>query len=189
MNMINVPTYDITKYLANLLKPMLGQTVHVKNSAALVMVLDNTAVSSGDLLVSLDVVSVLMKVPLEPNLKLLEPLLPTPMDALFEYVLCSIYFMYNGSFYDWVDGVAMGSPLSSVIADFFFMESFRKTALEMATLKLTLHKRYMDNTFLIWSHSKDTLTGFVSFLNNFHRNIQFTVEIEQEEDTNFAHVD
>lgn len=43
----------------------------------------------------------------------------------------STYFLYNGKFYEQTDSVAMGSPLSLVIAD-FYMEAFEQLALQSA---------------------------------------------------------
>ena len=49
--------------------------------------------------------------------------------ALFKHILTSTYFCFEGQFYEQTDGVAMDSPLSSVIAN-FFMEDFEKKVLE-----------------------------------------------------------
>lgn len=97
---------------------------------------------------------------------------------LFEYILWSMYFMYNGFFYEQVEGVAMGSPLSSVIAK-FYMEAFERRALEYALFKPLLYKRYVDGTLLVWPHGHEALMEFVSFQNSLHENITFTVEVEQ----------
>lgn len=66
---------------------------------------------------------------------------------LFQYVLTSTYF-------EQTKGVAMGSPLLSVIAD-FFTEGFEKQALESTPLKPSLYKRYIDDTLLVWPHGLD----------------------------------
>lgn len=62
----------------------------------------------------------------------MEPLSPESVVEL----LRSIYFSYDGTFYELRDSVAIGSPLSSeqkksVWAD-FYMEAFEKQALEAA---------------------------------------------------------
>ena len=46
-------------------------------------------------------------------------------------VLTSTYFCVDGQFFEQTDGVAMGSPLSPVIAT-FYMEEFEKNAIETA---------------------------------------------------------
>jgi hypothetical protein len=49
----------------------------------------------------------------------------------FRFVLTNSYFTFNGQFYGQTDGVAMGSPLSPAIAN-FYMEDYEKAALESA---------------------------------------------------------
>jgi hypothetical protein len=49
--------------------------------------------------------------------------------GLFRHFLTTSYFTFNGQFYRQTDGVAMGSPLSPVIAN-FYREDYGKAALE-----------------------------------------------------------
>lgn len=70
----------------------------------------------------------------------------------------------------------LGSPLPSVIAD-FFMEAFEKCALALFPLK-PLYKRYADDTLLIWPYGLDQLDAFVSHLNSLSDTIRFTVEVD-----------
>ena len=58
------------------------------------------------------------------------------------------------------------------------MEDFEEKALNQVTLKPTCWYRYVDDTFVIWPHGKDNLTEFLDHLNGLHKNIQFTMEIE-----------
>lgn len=74
------------------------------------------------------------------------------------------YFMYNGNFYEEADGVAMGSPLSSVIMD-YFMEMVEQKALEDALVKPSLYLRYLDDTLVVWTHGHKDLGQFVTYLN------------------------
>jgi hypothetical protein len=48
--------------------------------------------------------------------------------GLFRHVLTTSYFTFNEQFYGQTDGVAMSSPLSPVIAN-FYMEDYEKAAL------------------------------------------------------------
>lgn len=129
------------------------------------------------MLVSSDVLSLFIKVPLESTLKLVEPLFSAPVVELFRYVLRSMYFVYEGTFCKRAGGVAMGSPVLSVIAD-FYMEEFEKHVLDIAPSKPSLYKCYIDNSFLIWSHGRDKLIEFVTFLDTFNDNIRLTMEVE-----------
>jgi hypothetical protein len=89
------------------------------------------------------------------------------------------YFSFNGQFYEQIDGVAMGSPLSPVIAN-FYMEDFEERALDSAPHKPICWFRYMDDTFVTWPHGPDKLKEFLDHLNSIHTSIQFTMEIESE---------
>jgi retron-type reverse transcriptase len=97
--------------------------------------------------------------------------------ALFRHVLTSTYFSFGGQFYEQTDGVAMGSLLSPVIAN-FIMDAFEEKALKQASHKPLCWFRYVDDTFVIWPHRPEKLEGFLDHLNDFHRNIQFTMEME-----------
>jgi retron-type reverse transcriptase len=76
--------------------------------------------------------------------------------ALFKHVLTSTYFCFEGQFYEQTDGVAMGSPLSPIKAN-FFMEEFENKAVEQAVQKPTCWFRYVDDTFVIWPHGPEKL--------------------------------
>ena len=64
---------------------------------------------------------------------------------LTEVSLRSTFFSYQGKFYEQTSGVAMGSPLSPIVAD-LFMENFKKRALDSYPLKPTRWKRLFDDT-------------------------------------------
>jgi hypothetical protein len=74
-----------------------------------------------------------------------------------------------------MDRVAMGSPLSPVIAN-FVMEDFEKKAVEQATHKPVCWFRYVDDTLIIWPHGQEKLTEFLNHPSGHHNKIQFTKE-------------
>ena len=57
---------------------------------------------------------------------------------LLDLCLRSTYFQYNGEFYQ-VDGAAMGSPVSPIIAN-IYIEEFEHLALNTASVRPTLWK-------------------------------------------------
>jgi hypothetical protein len=69
-------------------------------------------------MVSFNVVSLFTNVPVTDSLKLLNQHFQEDILALFRHVLTSTCFCFDGQYYEQTDGVAMGSPLSPVIADF-----------------------------------------------------------------------
>ena len=80
-------------------------------------------------MVSFDVESFFTKIPLEEctdlavnyitegnlDIKLSKP----ELRSLFTTDTAQTHFLFNGSFYDQIDGVAMGSPLAPVLANLF----------------------------------------------------------------------
>jgi hypothetical protein len=86
---------------------------------------------------------------------------------------------FGGQFYDQIDGIAMGSPLSPVVAS-FFMEDFKEMALDQAAHKPMYWFRFMDNTFVMRPHGPDRLRDFPDHLSSISQNIQFTMEMERD---------
>lgn len=97
------------------------------------------------------------------------------MVKLFECALKSTYFVHQGYFYEQVEGVRWGSPLSPMVAD-FFIEAFEAKALEQASLKPSLYQRFVVDSLLIWKHGQNTVDGFAMDLNQVCENIQLTKE-------------
>ena len=79
------------------------------------------------------------------------------------------HFLFNGCFYDQVGGVAMGSPLAPVLAN-FFMGYYEKLWLNNYTgPKVLYYCRYVDDVICCFKNS---------CLNSCHPNVKFTVETE-----------
>ena len=85
--------------------------------------------------------------------------------------------MWDEEFREQIDGVAMGGPFSTVIAN-LFMECFEQLVLESVCLKPKIWLRYIDDTFAIWSYDEEELQLFLQHINNKNKNIQFTMENE-----------
>ena len=176
---IGSPTYELAKFLARVLSQHVGHCEHhIKNSSEFVKILADIRLEPNDIIVSFDVVSLFTRVPLMDTLKLLDARFDKDTVNLFHHVLTSTYFKYDGQFFEQRDGVAMGSPLSPVIAN-FYMEDFEEKALSSAPLRPKCFFRYVDDTFIIWPHGPDQLKHFLDHMNSQHPNILFTMEVEK----------
>jgi hypothetical protein len=72
VNCIGSPTYTLAKYLAGLIRLLVGQSnCHIRNSEAFVQKLQSIKLQETDILVSFDVVLLFTKVPLEDTIQLL----------------------------------------------------------------------------------------------------------------------
>ena len=83
--------------------------------------------------------------------------------------------MFDGNFYDQIDGVAMGSPLDPVLAN-LFMGFHEKQCLSDFTYSIVLlYRRYVDHIICLFYCENDAIT-FFDLLNTRHPNINFTFE-------------
>lgn len=70
-----------------------------------------------------------------------------------------------------MDGVVKGALVTAN----FYMKAFK-----CHTFKPLCFQRYVDASFLILPHGLSKLHEFVTFFNKIHKNIKFTMELEQE---------
>jgi hypothetical protein len=129
-------------------------------------------------MVSLEVMSLFTRVPIVESLNLLSQHFSEDITALFKLVLTSMYLSFGGQFYDHIDGVAVGSLLSPVIAN-LFAEDLEERALEQATHKPLCWLLYVDDSFMIWAHGPEEPERFLIHLNGILRNIHFSMETEK----------
>ena len=92
---------------------------------------------------------------------------------LLEFCLRSTYFIFQGQHFEQVEGAAMGSPLSPIVAN-LYMEHFEARALETTPHLPSLWKRFVDETFVILETAYRE--EFFQHLNGIEEKIQFTAE-------------
>lgn len=95
-----------------------------------------------------------------------------------EICLRSTFFTFQGEIFEQTSGVAMGSPLSPIVAS-LFMEKFEKKALDSYPLKPKFWIRFVDDTNVNWPRGEEELKNFLDHLNNISKDIQFTMEGEE----------
>ena len=84
------------------------------------------------------------------------------------------------------EGLAMGSPLSPVLAN-IYMEYFEEMALGSTSLKPSIWLRYGDDTFILWPH-QENVQILLDHVNSIRPTIQFTMEKEQDNKLPFLDV-
>ena len=95
---------------------------------------------------------------------------------IVNFLLTKTWFMYNGKFYKQTDGVAMGGPASSVVAE-IFMQSHDKRALSTFISPPKVYERYVDDTFCIIK--REDIKKFHDHINSLETKIKFTIEEEE----------
>ena len=142
------------------------------------------------MLVSFDVTALFTCVPVDQSLDVIfdklsqDPTLPTrtSMTAaqvrdLLAICLKTTYFLYDGAIYAQVEGAAMGSPVSPIVAN-LFMEWFEESAIQTFQYEITIWRRYVDDTMVALCDS--LLEDFTAHINSIHPAIQFTREEERD---------
>ena len=149
MNIIGSPTYKLAKHLAILLKPLVGQTISlVKDSTSCVQDICNETLDANDILVSFDVVSLYTKIPVDEAITTIRNLTNDDTAKLVEVCLKTTFFTFQQVFYEQVEGVAMGSPFSPIVAN-LYIEMFEKRAIASFPLKPKRWKHYLDDTNVV----------------------------------------
>ena len=84
-------------------------------------------------------------------------------------------FSFQGHFYKQSEGLAMGSPLSLILAD-ISMHYFENTFFEK--ISFPFWTRYVDDTFTLIDTSLHNIDHILQIMNSIDNNIQFAYEIE-----------
>ena len=180
-------TYQTSKELSRILKPLVGKSRHhIHNNQDFLEDLKSIKLAPDEVMMSYDVKALFTSVPIEPALKIIEKLLKedhslqsrTTMSTqqimdLLGLCLRSTYFTFKGKFYEQVEGAAMGSPISPIVAN-LYMEDFEIRAIQSSPNPSLLWRRFVDDTFVIMK--KCHREEFMKHLNSVDKNIQFTAE-------------
>ena len=116
------PTYQLSKYLTNVLKPLTDESRHkLQSTENFIDAIKTIQIPDDHKLVSFDVKSLFTSIPLQLALDCTENAiknstaeLPLPTDDIMDLLnlcLTSTYFQYNGKHYKQLHGTAMGSPV------------------------------------------------------------------------------
>jgi len=116
VNTIGGPTYLLAKFLAQKLKPLVGRAdSFIKESASFVQEWRDIKLEPGELLVSFDVVSLYIKIPIQEAIDIIDHITDEKTAKLVSLCLTSTFFRFQGEFYEKTCSVAMGSPLSPIV--------------------------------------------------------------------------
>ena len=93
--------------------------------------------------------------------------------SLLEFCLRTTYFQFQGRFYEQLQGEAMGSSISPIVAN-LYMEDFEIKAISSAEYPPSCWKRYVDDTFVFIEAARKE--KFPEHINSMKPLIQFTTE-------------
>ena len=157
ISQIPTPTYHLAKKLNGLLTPYIPSKYRVQSSTDFLDIVRKT--TPRGIIASLDVESLFTNVPVQQTINMIcdrvyrdntTPALGIPEDALRDLLrICTMESPFNthrGQIYQQIDGVAMGSPLGVLFAD-FYMGVIEERVFSQHPTPYT-YCRYVDDTFV-----------------------------------------
>ena len=146
--------YDLARFLCDLLSPVVPNDYSCKDTFSFVSQIKNANLSC-KFLVSYDITSLFItNIPLQETIDAAinlifnhNPNLNIPkkeLKKLFLFATLQTYFVFNGTLYNQIDGVAMGSPLAPVLAN-IFMGFYESLFLIDKVIKTYLDHKFSSN--------------------------------------------
>ena len=159
---IGAVIYESAKELSKILKPLVGKSPHhVENNQEFLQHLKGIQLGPDEVIISYDIKALFTSVPIQPALNIIEKLLEEDPGlqqrtfmtvkntiCLLEFCLRSTYFTFQNQYYEQVEGAAMGSPISPIMAN-LYMENFETRAISTSPHPLLMWKRYVDDTYVV----------------------------------------
>ena len=187
----NTTTYNLSKYLVDLLSNIDLNQHTVKNSYEFSKFITSIPNADSYTMCSFDVKSLFTNIPLDETIDIcINRLFPNPDSTFHNYdkkqfknilqlATKDTNFMFNDSLYQQIDGVGMGQPCAPTLANIFMGHHEDKWLKDCPHQFKPLHYcRYVDDTFLLFNNINQ-IEPFLDYINEKHPNIQFTKEIEQ----------
>ena len=183
----------MAKELAKILKPLVGKSPHHINSTQdFVEQAKQFKLEPGECLSSYDVSALFTSVPHRSCPQNHQGSIgqghhPQGKNSLWKLEILSSYWSFvsktlislsQGQLYEQVEGAAMGSTVSPIVAN-LYMEYLEQKALSTASNPPKFWGRYVDDTFVI--HKEVNTQGFLQHINSVDPAIRFTVEDNKED--------
>ncbi|KER22658.1 hypothetical protein T265_14806, partial [Opisthorchis viverrini] len=186
---IGSPPHELARFLASILKPLTGKSsTFIRNSYDFANKVAGLPLEMDEVLVSFDVISMYTNIPRADALEVTKRLLladttlgertQLSVDEIVEGIRVCLNldkFVFDTTVYSQEQGLAMGSPISPVLAN-IYMEDFEQIALAGYHCPPNVFWRYVDDTFVVIK--RDNVNSFHDYLNSLNPHIKFSMEIE-----------
>ena len=190
----NCANFNISKFLVDILTPISENEYTLKNSTDFRQQIEKFSNTTGFIMASFDVSDLYTNVPLAETIDICLDLLSggsvfgLPANIFRKLLEISVYnsmFCFNGKYYRQIDGLGMGLPLSPTLANIFLCFHEKNWLRDCPpSFKPSFYRRYMDDTFMFF-REKSHIEKFLQYMNNRHKNIKFTCEIENDNQLSF----
>ena len=86
------------------------------------------------------------------------------LTKLLKFATCETQFLFNGNFYNRIDGVGMGSPLAPILTNLFMGHNEKLWIENFQGTPPSYYRRYVDDIFSVFNNSFDA-KEFFNYIN------------------------
>jgi len=195
VNFKNAPAYQLSKELQKILKNKvtLDNNKSIKNTSELIENLKSVPINETTKMVSFDITNMYANVNKHEAINIIQSHLQkthSPQEtkeiiALLKTALDQNTFRFEDKIYKQPNGLAMGSPLSGILAD-IFMNKVENTFLASKSAKGIIHwNRYVDDVICLYDSDITSADKLLDEINKTHQSIIFTMEKETDSKLNY----
>ncbi len=175
-------TNNVSQWLhAELMPVVTKQATYLKDSASLLVLMEDTTFPQDIILGTYDVEALYPSIPLDKAIDKINGILEEERHPrrlliirLLEWVMYNSVVEFNGRTWKQIKGTAMGTPVAPAFAILFMSWLDKEFTRSFPTTNMLLHLRYIDDGLIIWKGSQGALQYWLSNLNGFDPNIKIT---------------
>ena len=181
---IDSPTEKISQFLDIILQPYAqsGRS-YIKDTSDFLLKLENTWIESDEWIFSMDVSSLYTNIPHHEGIKVVSEVIKTHRGPasntnilkMLNLVLKYNCFRFMDEHFLQINGTAMGTRVAPTYA-IIYMNWFEETFVYTYQKCPRIWFRFIDDIWGVFKGSEYEMTQFITYLNNVHPSIKFTVE-------------
>ena len=182
-------TTNASRWLDVMLRPIVrSQRTYLQDSRSLLIHLDHLVLPPGVILATYDVTALYPSIPIRNALRRIDRILRdasclerVAIMALLEWVMTNSVIQFEGHCYKQMQGTAMGTPVAPAFATLFMSSLDQEMSEQNLDDHILVHKRYLDDGFLAWTGSKESLLHWLALFNNRVDQIKLTWQTSLQE--------
>ena len=200
INWKNAPAYELAKQLSKTLNIylQLPNAYNVRNSMQLMTDLKDIVINKDMKLCSFDIENMYTNIPkigikdiINKTLENLgtETNIQKETMIMLNTIMEQNYFQFEQENYKQVDGLAMGAPTSSILAE-TYIQYMEHTQIYPILIKhqIIAYFRYVDDILIIYDQNKTNIDHTLNEFNRVQTNINFTMEKEEHQCISFLDI-